>query len=71
MHCKVESTVDECDPEVKKKISANAISVQNSSATNQLIMYHSDWKRLKTVVAWILKVKKALLELSKKGSNLC
>lgn len=40
------------------------IYFQNSSATTQLIMYHSSWKRLKNAVAWILKVKKG-----KKGSN--
>lgn len=39
--------------------------VQHTSATSQLIMYHSDRRRLKTAVAWILNIKNALLDLSK------
>lgn len=70
MHFKVESTIDAGDPEVKKETSVNAIDVQNNSATSQLIMYHSDWRRLNAAVAWILKVKRALLELSNKRKQL-
>lgn len=46
------------------------ICFQNSSATTQLIVYHSSWKRLKNAVAWMLKVKKALLKLSRKRKQL-
>lgn len=70
MHFKVESTIDAGDPEVKKETSVNAIDVQNNSATSQLIMYHSDWRRLNAAVAWILKVKRALLEMSNKRKQL-
>ncbi len=68
--CKVQSNIDEGDPEVKGQISMNAVSIQNSNATCQLISYYSDWKRLKTAVAWILKVRTALLELSRKRKHL-
>lgn len=46
--------------------------VQHTSATSQLVMYHSDWKRLKTAVAWILKIKNALLDVNEKmKTNFC
>ena len=68
--CKVPSVIDEGDPEINGQISVNAISVQNSTATCQLITYYSDWKRLKTAIAWLLKVREALLQLSHKRKQL-
>lgn len=64
--CKVQSVIDNGDPEIKGEISVNATSVKSSNAPCQLITYYSDWKRLKTAVAWVLKVRKVLLELSQK-----
>lgn len=64
VHCKVQTTIAEDDT------TTNTISVQNSCATTQLIMYHADWKKLKTTVAWILRVKTILLELSQKRKQL-
>lgn len=46
IHYEVESTVEEDDPEVKLEISTNTITIQEDNATNQLITYFSDWKRL-------------------------
>ena len=75
-HCRMESNLDDGDPEVKrdpevkKNISVHTISVQNSSATNQLIMYYSDWRRLKTAVAWMLRLKSTLLKLSRRRKQL-
>lgn len=68
--CELESTIDEVDPEIKRETSANIINVQNNNATNQLITYFSDWKRVKITSAWALKIKKALLELSHKRKQL-
>ncbi len=59
------------DPEVKKELTVNAVVIKNSpNATQQLITYFSDWKRLKISVAWILKIRKALLEVSQKRRQL-
>lgn len=63
---KVQSVIDEDDPEIKGEVSVSAVSLQSNNATCQLITYYSDWKRLKTAVAWILKVRKTLLVLSQK-----
>ncbi len=52
------------DPEVKKYIVVNAaISNCSDSATHQLLNFFSDWTKLKTAVAWILKFKGILLKL--------
>lgn len=61
----IESNIVDDDPELKKELSTNVLSVEDTdNATHKLINYFSDWKRLKTAVAWILKVKKVLLEVS-------
>ncbi len=61
----VDANISDDDPELKKEISTNIISVENTNnATHRLIHYFSDWKKLKTAVAWMLKVKKFLLEIS-------
>lgn len=49
----------------------NAISVCDiSSPTDQLIAFFSDWRRLKTAVAWILRLKVMLLAQSCKRKQL-
>ncbi|KAK0131615.1 hypothetical protein N1851_033674 [Merluccius polli] len=58
------------DPEVKKELITNAVVVIAPSATHQLITYFSDWKKLKRSVAWILKLKTTLLEMSRKRNQL-
>ncbi len=40
------------------------------NATSQLLHYFSEWKRLKVAVAWVLKLRKLLLELSRKRKEL-
>lgn len=56
-------TLDATDKEVRKEATANAIRLCDvSSPTEQLITYFSDWRRLKTAVAWILRLKAMLLE---------
>ncbi len=40
-----------------------AISNCSDSATHELLNYVSDWTKLKTTVAWILKFKGIILKL--------
>ncbi|XP_048042569.1 uncharacterized protein LOC125266160 [Megalobrama amblycephala] len=52
------------DPEVKKDtVVVAAISKCSDSATHQLLNSFSDWRKLKTAVAWVLKFKEVLLKL--------
>ncbi|KAI2646661.1 NEDD4 family-interacting protein 2 [Labeo rohita] len=57
------------DPELKRNPIINA-TIINTNATSQLISFFSDWQRLKVAVAWILKLKRALLKLCKKRKEL-
>lgn len=62
---------DSDDQEVRKEVMVNAISVCDiSSPTDQLIAFFSDWRRLKTAVAWILRLKVMLLAQSCKRKQL-
>lgn len=55
------------DPEVKRDLTVNAVVAKDTSnATDQLITYFSDWRKLKVTVAWFLKIKWALLKLCQK-----
>lgn len=50
---------------------SNAVIAEDTpSATHQLITYFSDWKRLKRSVAWILKIRKTLLEMGQKRKQM-
>lgn len=61
----LDSDIAADDPEVKRELTINAVIVDDTpSATHQLIMYFSDWRKLKRSVAWILKIRKTLLERS-------
>lgn len=67
----LDSEISGDDPEVKKELIANAVNVKDTpNATKQLIFYFSDWRRLKRSVAWILKIRKALQEMSQKRKQL-
>ena len=59
------------DPEVKRDLTVNSVVVDSESATDRLLCYFSSWMRLKTSVAWLLKVKSALVLLGKKRKELC
>lgn len=55
------------DPEIKREVLVNAVSVTDSSdSTTRLIAHFSDWKRLRVAVAWFLKYKRMLQERSHK-----
>lgn len=53
------------DKEVKGEAMVNVTIVDSSlNATSQLMAYFSDWRKLKAAVAWFLKLKRNLLEMS-------
>lgn len=56
------------DPEVRKEVIITSIvtGVAERTPTNQLLEYHSSWNSLKRAVAWMLKVKEFLLQMSRK-----
>lgn len=58
--------VSDDDPEVKRDLTVNAIVKDVEKATGQLINYFSSWIRLRTSVAWFLKIKAALMTLAQK-----
>ncbi|XP_078032247.1 uncharacterized protein LOC144467474 [Epinephelus lanceolatus] len=69
-----------CEPkEVWPKLDAdldvipavNSVVVDFESATDRLLCYFSSWTRLKTSVAWFLKVKRTLVLLGQKRKELC
>ncbi|XP_062391066.1 uncharacterized protein LOC134078917 [Sardina pilchardus] len=46
-------TMDSSDEEVRREETVNAINIYDASnPTDHLIVYFSDWRRLKTAVAW-------------------
>lgn len=57
--------MDSEDPEVRKDAYVNAIVYDALNATDHLISYFSCWRRLKVAVAWFLRLKGHLLELSR------
>ncbi|KAK0142198.1 hypothetical protein N1851_020135 [Merluccius polli] len=59
------------DPEVKKGILVNATTVEESTdVMQQLTEYFSSWIRLKKAVAWLIRVKGTLVNLSKKTKEI-
>ncbi|XP_072768487.1 uncharacterized protein [Nerophis lumbriciformis] len=62
----VESKISVDDPEIKPGITVNAIVKSQLNPTNYFIHYFSSWMRLKIAIAWLLKVKIALLQLTRK-----
>eukprot|EP00063_Salmo_salar_P064092 XP_014038927.1 PREDICTED: uncharacterized protein LOC106592141 [Salmo salar] len=54
------------DPEVRKDVIVNSTCVEEKSPTSKLIEYYSTWNSLKKAVAWMLKLKRLLIQLSQK-----
>nr|XP_057925588.1 uncharacterized protein LOC131127575 isoform X1 [Doryrhamphus excisus]XP_057925589.1 uncharacterized protein LOC131127575 isoform X1 [Doryrhamphus excisus] len=54
------------DPEVKRNLMVNAVIKIQENATTSLISYFSSWTKLKTAVAWFLKIKMILKILCRK-----
>lgn len=66
-----EVTIAADDVEVKRDAMVNIITTQESlNATDQLLSYFSDWGKLKVSVAWFLKWKRILLQLSQRRKEL-
>ena len=66
-----EATIAADDVEVKRDATVSAIIIQDSpNATDQLLLYFSDWRKLKVAVAWFLKWKRILLQLKQKRKEL-
>lgn len=63
-------SIDSDDAEVKRETKVNAISANEVlNPTDQLIVYFSEWRRLKIAVAWFLKLKMILLERIRLGKK--
>ncbi|KAK0152604.1 hypothetical protein N1851_005873 [Merluccius polli] len=61
----LEKALDINDQEVRKQVTTNAITATDvSTPIDRLITYFSDWRRLKTAVAWYLRLKTMLMERS-------
>ncbi|XP_013856439.1 uncharacterized protein LOC106512348, partial [Austrofundulus limnaeus] len=58
------------DPEVKRDALVNIIDTHSNDSTTRLVHYFSSWTKLKTSVAWLLKLKDILLSLSRKRKEL-
>ena len=56
------------DPEVRKEaiVSSIATTTTDKTPTSKLIEYYSSWHSLKRAVAWMMKIKKLLLEMCQK-----
>ncbi|XP_035989441.1 uncharacterized protein LOC118561455 [Fundulus heteroclitus] len=54
------------DSEIKKNVTINAVVEKIKCPTSVFISYFSSWAKLKTSVAWVLKLKKLLILLSQK-----
>lgn len=66
-----EATIAADDVEVKRDATVSVIIIQDSpNATDQLLLYFSDWRKLKVAVAWFLKWKRILLQLKQKRKEL-
>lgn len=66
-----EATITDDDLEVKRDATVNTIITQDSpNATDQLMSYFSDWRKLKVAVAWFLKWKRTLLQLKQRRKEL-
>ena len=67
----LETSIPADDPEVKRDFTVNVVVAKDAlNATDRLITYFSDWRKLKVTVAWFLKIKWALLKLSQKRKQL-
>lgn len=67
----VKAFVGADDLEVRKEVTVNALNVESAAETTYQLMAHfSDWRKLKVTVAWFLRLKRTLLERSRKRTKL-
>ena len=57
------------DPEVRKDVAVNSLSVHETNPTSKLFEYYSSWSRLQRGVAWILKLRGILLLLNQRRKS--
>lgn len=63
----MECSLEPEDPEVKGEATVNVTQVKDLlDATCQLMVYFSDWRRLKVAVAWFLRLKEILRSMRNK-----
>ncbi|XP_030596228.1 uncharacterized protein LOC115787620 [Archocentrus centrarchus] len=62
--------VDSDDPEIRQEAWVNSTAIDSLNATDQLMTYFSDWRKLKVSVAWFLRLKGLLLQLSRQRRGL-
>lgn len=58
-------TVQWEDPEVKRDTLVHVVVDAPLHATDHLLTYFSDWRKLKVSVAWFLRLKAVLMKLSR------
>ena len=67
----IQATIAADDVEVKMDATVNTIIAQDSpNATDQLVLYFSDWCKLQVAIVWFLKWKRILLQL-KQMDQMC
>lgn len=54
-----------CDPEVKVSVLVNTLQVYQEYDFMSFFNYYSSWMRLKKDMAWILRLRNILIDLSK------
>lgn len=54
-------SIPQDDPEVRKDVTINSVSLTEESPTSKLIEHYSTWNSLKMSVAWMLKLRELLL----------
>lgn len=58
------NVISDNDSEVKRDLKMNAVFKDVEKPTSQLITYFPSWIKLKTSVAWFLKIKAVLMTLA-------
>jgi len=56
----VDPVLSDSDPEVKREVKSNVMSMNCDDATDRLLAYFSDWSKLRRAVGWFLKYKQFL-----------
>lgn len=64
------SVISSDDLEVKRDLAVNCITKDTEDYTNYLINYYSTWVKLKRTVAWFLRLKQLLKQLTQKRKEI-
>lgn len=66
----LEPAISANDPEIKQDVTMKVTVKDLLNPTNSLITYFSSWRNVKTVAAWLLKVRTTLLHLTWKRKEI-